>query len=102
MVQRVTVCRGTQRINSDFKFEALRRLQLVSDGQLMAALLTGGVCRFESLLSFGQEAAVGPVQHGFDLVVRIIRLAGSEGFLCADAGHLCAIHTSKPVSHHYT
>lgn len=34
--------------------------------------LTSCVCRFESFLSFGQEAPVGPVQHGFDLVFRIV------------------------------
>ena len=52
------------------------------------ALLTGGVRRFESLLSFGQEAAVGPVQHGFDLVLRIVRLAGGKRLLRPDTGHL--------------
>lgn len=34
--------------------------------------LTSCVCGFESLLSFGQEATIGPVQHGFDLVLWIV------------------------------
>lgn len=53
-----------------------------------AAWLTGAVCGFESLLSFGQEAIVGPVQHGLDLVLWVVRLAGRKRLLRPGTGHL--------------
>lgn len=54
----------------------------------MKRCLTSCVCGFESFLSLGQEAPVGPVQHGFDLVLRVVRAAGRKALFRADAGDL--------------
>lgn len=95
VVQRVTVCRETHKQTLLFPGLMAQNLQLVRDEQhptvrscCPAALLTGSMCRLESLLSFGLEAVVGPVQHGFDLVFWIVRLAGGKRFLRPDTGHL--------------
>lgn len=52
--------------------------------------VTSSVCGLEPLLSFRQEASVSPVQQRFDLLLRVVRVAGRKLLLRPDARHLQA------------
>lgn len=84
VVQRVAVCTGTDK---GFK-QQLKDKTVARAGACVC--ITSIVCGFEPLLSFGQEASVSPVQQRFDLLLRVVGVAGRKLLLRPDACHLQA------------